>query len=64
LAYEATQGNGVESKKTKEYYLQKSKMFEDKFIDNDLKESKGSQSLWDVYQEEIIMDYQSNLQNK
>lgn len=50
--------------KTKAVYNPKTKSFEDKFIDNALKKSRGGRSSWDVYQEEIMMDQQANSQNK
>ncbi|KAL3782241.1 hypothetical protein HJC23_000304 [Cyclotella cryptica] len=61
---EIVKDSAVENKKTKEVYQQTSKRFEDKFIDNVLKESRGGRSSWDIYQEEIMMEHQSNLQNK
>lgn len=50
--------------KTKAAYNPKTKTFEDKFIDNVLKESRGGRSSWDIYQEEIMMEHQTNSQNK
>ena len=54
----------VEKKKPNDVYNPKAKSFEDKFIDNVLKEKRGGRSSWDVYQEEIMVDQQSNSQNK
>ena len=55
--------NGGENK-AKDVYNPKTKTFEDKFIDNVLKESRGGRSSWDIYQEEIMMEQRSNSQNK
>ena len=51
-------------KQTNDVYNPKTKSFEDKFIDNVLKESRNGRSSWDAYQEEIMVDQQSNSQNK
>ena len=55
--------NGGESK-AKVVYHPNAKTLEDKFIDNVLKESRGNQSSWDIYQEEIMTEQRSNSQNK
>lgn len=48
----------------KEQHRKKTKSYEDKFIDNVLKDSRGDQSSWDMYQEEIMTEHESNSQNK
>lgn len=51
-------------RQTTDVYNPKKKSFEDKFIDGVLKKTRGGRSSWDVYQEEIMMEQQSNSQNK
>ncbi|KAL7539222.1 hypothetical protein ACHAXR_009961 [Thalassiosira sp. AJA248-18] len=45
-------------------FRQPTKKFEDKFIDQVVQEGRDDQSPWDKYQDEIMTDHESNLQNK